>query len=88
MVSAWRGGMRPGLVTTGASTVALLLLFLLFPTVRDAEPFFRGLKLTEKDAAIADKVLREIEPYKPRILKTSLTDETEQRLKAELSKAA
>jgi excinuclease ABC subunit A len=29
-------------------------------TVRDAEPFFRGLKLTEKDAAVADKVLREI----------------------------
>jgi PAS domain S-box-containing protein len=38
MVSAWRGGMRPGLVTTGASTAALLLLFLIFPTVPDAEP--------------------------------------------------
>jgi excinuclease ABC subunit A len=29
-------------------------------TVRDAEPFFRDLKLSEKDAAVADKVLREI----------------------------
>ena len=29
-------------------------------TVRDAEPFFRGLKLSDKDAAVADKVLREI----------------------------
>src|SRR5438094_148308 len=38
MVSAWRGGLRPGLVTTGASVVALLLLFLLIPSVRDAEP--------------------------------------------------
>lgn len=38
MVSAWRGGLRPGLVTTGVSTLALLLLFLLFPSVRDAEP--------------------------------------------------
>jgi len=35
-----------------------------------------------------DKVLREIEPYKPRVLKTSLSDEAEQRLKAELSKAS
>ncbi len=35
-----------------------------------------------------DKVLREIEPYKPRILKTSLSDEDEQKLKTELSKAA
>src|SRR5579872_4442147 len=29
-------------------------------TVRDAEPFFRTLELSEKDAAVADKVLREI----------------------------
>jgi len=29
-------------------------------TVRDAEPFFRSLALSEKDAAVADKVLREI----------------------------
>jgi len=29
-------------------------------TVRDAEAFFAGLQLSEKDAAIADKVLREI----------------------------
>ncbi len=35
-----------------------------------------------------DKVVREIEAYKPRVLKTSLSDEAEQRLKAELSKAA
>jgi uncharacterized membrane protein len=35
-----------------------------------------------------DKVLREIEHYRPRILKTSLSDEAEQRLKVTLSKAA
>jgi uncharacterized membrane protein len=35
-----------------------------------------------------DKVLPEIEPYKPRILKTSLSNEAEQRLKVELNKAA
>ncbi len=35
-----------------------------------------------------DKVLRELEPYKPRVLKTSLSDEAEQRLRSELSKAA
>ncbi len=35
-----------------------------------------------------DKVLPELEPYKPRVLKTSLSNEAEQRLKAELSKAA
>ena len=35
-----------------------------------------------------DKVLAEIEPYKPRILKTSLSNEDEARLKAALSKAA
>src|SRR6516225_2574263 len=29
-------------------------------TVRDAEPFFSGLDLSEKDAAVAEKVLREI----------------------------
>ena len=29
-------------------------------TVRDAQPFFRDLQLSEKDAAVADKVLREI----------------------------
>jgi len=38
MVSAWREGLQPGLVTTGASALALLVLFLLFPAVRDAEP--------------------------------------------------
>ncbi len=35
-----------------------------------------------------DRVMREIEPYRPRILKTSLSDEAEARLKSELSKAA
>jgi uncharacterized membrane protein len=35
-----------------------------------------------------DKVLPEIEPYKPRVLKTSLSNEAERRLTAELSKAA
>lgn len=35
-----------------------------------------------------DKVVAEIEPYKPRILKTSLSNESEQRLKTVLSKAA
>jgi uncharacterized membrane protein len=35
-----------------------------------------------------DKVLAEIEPYKPRILKTSLSNEAEQRLKTVLSNAA
>jgi uncharacterized membrane protein len=33
-----------------------------------------------------DKVLPEIEPFKPRVLKTSLSDEAETRLKAALSK--
>jgi len=33
-----------------------------------------------------DKVLPEIEPFKPRVLKTSLSNEAEARLKAELSK--
>ena len=35
-----------------------------------------------------DKVLPEIEPYKPRVLKTSLSNEAEQRLRTMLSKAA
>jgi uncharacterized membrane protein len=35
-----------------------------------------------------DKVLPEIEPYKPRVLKTSLSNEDEARLKAALSKIA
>jgi uncharacterized membrane protein len=35
-----------------------------------------------------DKVLPEIEPYKPRVLKTSLSNEAEAKLKAALSKIA
>jgi uncharacterized membrane protein len=35
-----------------------------------------------------DKVLPEIEPYKPRVLKTSLSNEDEAKLKAALSKMA
>jgi uncharacterized membrane protein len=35
-----------------------------------------------------DKVLPEIEPFKPRVLRTSLSTEAEERLKAELNKAA
>jgi hypothetical protein len=35
-----------------------------------------------------DKVLPEIEPYKPRVLKTSLSNEAEAKLRAALSKAA
>jgi uncharacterized membrane protein len=35
-----------------------------------------------------DKVLPEIQPYKPRILKTSLSDEAEAKLRAALSKVA
>ena len=35
-----------------------------------------------------DKVLAEIEPYKPRVLKTSLSSEDEAKPKAALSKAA
>jgi uncharacterized membrane protein len=35
-----------------------------------------------------DKVLPELEPYKPRVLKTSLSNEEEKRLTAALSKAA
>jgi uncharacterized membrane protein len=38
--------------------------------------------------ATEDKVMRELEPFRPRVLKTSLSDEAEQRLKSELSKAA
>jgi uncharacterized membrane protein len=33
-----------------------------------------------------DKVLPEIEPYKPRVLKTSLSNEAEEKLRAALSK--
>jgi len=35
-----------------------------------------------------DKVLREIKPYKPRVLETSLSDEAEQRFKAAVNKVA
>jgi uncharacterized membrane protein len=35
-----------------------------------------------------DKVLPEIEPYRPRVLKTSLSNEEESKLKAALSKLA
>ena len=35
-----------------------------------------------------DKVLPEIEPYKPRVLKTSLSNEAEEKLRAALSKGA
>jgi uncharacterized membrane protein len=35
-----------------------------------------------------DKVLPEIKPYKPRVLKTSLSNEAEAKLKTALSKAA
>ena len=35
-----------------------------------------------------DKVLPEIEPYKPRVLRTSLSNEAETKLKTALSKAA
>ena len=35
-----------------------------------------------------DKVLPEIEPYKPRVLKTSLSNEQEAKLRVTLSKAA
>jgi len=39
-------------------------------------------------SATEDKVLPEIEPYKPRILKTSLSDEAEAKLKNALGKVA
>ncbi len=39
-------------------------------------------------SATEDKVLGEIQPYRPRILKTSLSNEAEQRLKTVLSEAA
>lgn len=35
-----------------------------------------------------DKVIPELEPYKPRVLKTSLSNEQESKLKAALSKLA
>lgn len=35
-----------------------------------------------------DKVLPELEPYKPRVLRTSLSDQDEEKLKGALSKAA
>jgi uncharacterized membrane protein len=35
-----------------------------------------------------DKVMREIEPFKPRVLKTSLPDEAEHKLRTELAQAA
>jgi uncharacterized membrane protein len=35
-----------------------------------------------------DKVLPELEPYKPRVLRTSLSNDDEKKLRAELSKAA
>jgi uncharacterized membrane protein len=35
-----------------------------------------------------DKVLPEIEPYKPRVLRTSLSDEAEAKLRATLAKAS
>lgn len=35
-----------------------------------------------------DKVLPELEPYKPRVLRTSLSNEAEEKLKAKLMKAA
>jgi uncharacterized membrane protein len=38
--------------------------------------------------ATEDKVLPEIEPFKPRVLKTSLSNEQEEKLKAALSKVA
>jgi PAS domain S-box-containing protein len=37
MVSAWRGGLRPGLVATGSSALALLLLFIILPSARGDE---------------------------------------------------
>ena len=39
-------------------------------------------------SATLDKILPEIEPYKPRVLKTSLSNEAETKLKAALAKAA
>jgi uncharacterized membrane protein len=35
-----------------------------------------------------DKVLPEIQPYNPRVLKTTLSDEQEAKLRSALSKAA
>ena len=42
----------------------------------------------EGKSATEDKVIAEIESYKPRVLKTSLSNEDEARLKTALSKAA
>lgn len=39
-------------------------------------------------SATEDKVLPEIEPFKPRVLKTSLSNDQEEKLKAALSKVA
>ena len=39
-------------------------------------------------SATPDKILQEIEHYKPRVLKTSLSNEAETKLKAALAKAA
>ena len=39
-------------------------------------------------SATEDKVLAEIEPYKPRVLKTSLSTEAEAKLRAALSKTS
>jgi len=39
-------------------------------------------------SATTDKIVAEIERYKPRVLKTSLSNEAEAKLKAELAKAA
>jgi uncharacterized membrane protein len=39
-------------------------------------------------SATEDRVLPEIEPYKPRVLRTSLSNEQEEKLKAALGQAA
>lgn len=40
------------------------------------------------DSAGENRTLKAVKPYKPRVLKTSLSREAEQRLKAELARAA